>query len=332
MKLALSLESSPQYQTFSMAMAETKTALALSESQKGVLFLVVAHLLWGAMAYYIKALGDVAPAEVAVHRGLWSLPIAAAALAVLGGYGELGRTLRSPRMLLILFFCSALVVFNWGFYVWAIQVGRAAEAALGYYVNPLMNVVVGVLFLGERFTRAQGIAVALVVLGVVVQTAAIGAFPWLGLSLAATFCLYGFIRKKVPVGAVQGFLIEVILFAPFALAYLAWSLAHGGTRFLESGGATLQLMGLGLFTAATLMLFGAGIRRIQYSTVGLLQYISPSIVFLIAVFVFHEPMNWTRWMSFVLIWVGLAVFSWVTLREDRSRRAIERSTSAAEAV
>jgi chloramphenicol-sensitive protein RarD len=316
-----------------MAVAERFTVSGLTEPQKGVLYLVVAHLIWGAMAYYVKLLEHVSPAEVAVHRGLWALPVAAGVLVVIGGRADLVRALRTPRVVLILFFCSALVVFNWGFYVWAIEQGRAAEAALGYYVNPLMNLVVGFLFLGERFTRAQTIAVVLVVVAVAVQTVAVGSFPWLGLSLAATFCLYGFIRKKVQAGAVQGFFIEVLLFAPFALAYLAWHLANGTAVFLSTATDTAMLIGLGIFTASTLMLFSAAVRRIRYSTVGLLQYISPSIVFLIAVFVFHEPMNPLRWFSFVLIWIGLAVFSWSALHEEKSRKALERAaTSAAEPV
>jgi len=235
-------------------------------------------------------------------------------------------------MLLILAFCSALIVFNWGFYVWSIQVGRAAEAALGYYVNPLMNVLVGYLFLHERFSRTQGLAIGLVVIAVIIQTFAVGAFPWLGLSLAATFCLYGFIRKKVPVTSVASFFIEILILTPFALLYLSWTMSRGTTVFLTSATDTALLIGLGLFTAATLMLFGAGVKRVRYSTVGLLQYISPSLVFLTAVFIFREPMNELRWLSFILIWVGLAIFSFAALNEDRSRRAPEDSTSAVEPV
>jgi chloramphenicol-sensitive protein RarD len=311
-------------------MAEPDTHL--SEPQKGVLFLLIAHLIWGAMAYYINLLDHVPPIEIAVHRGLWSLPFAAAMLLFLGGGKEAITVLRSPRMLAILAFCSALIVFNWGFYVWSIQVGRAAEAALGYYVNPLMNVLVGYLFLHERFSRTQAIALGLVVIAVIIQTLAVGAFPWLGLSLAATFCLYGFIRKKVPVSSVASFFVEILILAPFALIYLSWTMSRGSTVFFTSPADTMLLIGLGSFTAATLMLFGAGVKRVRYSTVGLLQYISPSIVFLIAVFVFREPMNELRWLSFILIWVGLAVFSFAALSEDRSRRALAESTSAVEPV
>jgi chloramphenicol-sensitive protein RarD len=312
-----------------MAMVDRSTVSDLSDAQKGVIFLLVAHLIWGAMAYYIKLLDHVSPAEVAVHRGLWSLPFAAGVLFLLGNSSEAMTALRSPRTLLILAFCSALIVFNWGFYVWAIQQGRAAEAALGYYINPLMNVVVGYLFLHERFTRTQAVALIIVVIAVIVQTIAVGAFPWLGLSLAATFCLYGYIRKQVPVSSVASFFIEILILTPFALLYLALTMSSGMSVFLTNLPDSLLLMGLGLFTAATLMLFGAAVKRVRYSTVGLLQYISPSIVFLIAVFVFREPMNELRWLSFMLIWLGLAVFSYAALKEDRSRRALQNSTSTA---
>lgn len=237
--------------------------------------------------------------------------------------------LRSPRTFLLLAFCSSLIVFNWGFYVWSIQQGRAAEAALGYYINPLMNVLVGYVFLHERFTRIQAVALIIVVIAVIVQTIAVGAFPWLGLSLAATFCLYGYIRKQVPVSSVASFFIEIFILAPFALLYLAWTMSRGTTVFLTSVPDTFLLMGLGFFTAATLMLFGSAVKRVRYSTVGLLQYISPSIVFLIAVFAFHEPMNELRWLSFMLIWLGLAVFSYAVVKEDRSRRALQNSAPAA---
>ena len=310
-------------------MVDRSTVSDLSDAQKGVIFLLVAHLIWGAMAFYIKLLDHVSPVEVAVHRGLWSLPFAAGMLFVLGNSSEARMALRSPRTFLLLAFCSSLIVFNWGFYVWSIQQGRAAEAALGYYINPLMNVLVGYVFLHERFTRIQAVALIIVVIAVIVQTIAVGAFPWLGLSLAATFCLYGYIRKQVPVSSVASFFIEIFILTPFALLYLAWTMSRGTTVFLTSVPDTFLLMGLGFFTAATLMLFGSAVKRVRYSTVGLLQYISPSIVFLIAVFAFHEPMNELRWLSFMLIWLGLAVFSYAVVKEDRSRRALQNSAPAA---
>jgi chloramphenicol-sensitive protein RarD len=192
-----------------------------------------------------------------------------------------------------------------------------------------MNVLVGYVFLHERFTRLQSVALVIVTIAVGIQTIAVGAFPWLGLSLAATFCLYGYIRKQVPVTATASFLIEILILTPFAIGYVIWTVMTGKTTFLANAADTLLLIGLGLFTAATLMLFGAAVKRVRYSTVGLLQYISPSIVFLIALTVFREPMNELRWLSFVLIWVGLAVFSIAALREDKARRALQDTAEAA---
>jgi chloramphenicol-sensitive protein RarD len=169
----------------------------------------------------------------------------------------------------------------------------------------------------------------IVVIAVIVQTFAVGAFPWLGLSLAATFCLYGYIRKQVPVSSVASFFVEILILTPFALLYLTFTMSRGTSMFLANVPDTFLLMGLGFFTAATLMLFGAAVKRVRYSTVGLLQYISPSIVFLIAVFVFREPMNELRWLSFMLIWLGLAVFSYAAIKEDRLRRSLQSSTSVA---
>jgi chloramphenicol-sensitive protein RarD len=303
-----------------------------AEARKGVVFLLIAHAIWGAMALYIKLLDHVSPIEMAIHRALWSLPVAALMLMLVGGLREARQALASPRMLLVMALCSALIMFNWGFYIWSIQVGRAAESALGYYMNPLMNVLAGVLFLGERFTRSQAVALALVALGVIVQTSAIGAFPWLGISLAATFCLYGLIRRQIVLGAVSGFFVEILLLFPFALT---WALAaHLTDRavFLSRVSDSFLLMGLGLFTATTLMLFAAAVRRLRYSTVGLLQYISPSLVFLAAVFVFKEPMGSLRLLSFVLVWAGLVIFSIEALREERARRTLADATSAAESA
>jgi chloramphenicol-sensitive protein RarD len=292
----------------------------LSEAEKGVLLAVLAHLVWGGMAVYFGLIRHIPAVEIAVHRGLWSLPIAAALVWYLGQFRDVWKAVASPRMLAILVLTSTLIVFNWGFYVWSIQVGRTLESSLGYFINPLLNVVMGYLFLGERFSRPQIVALALALVAVVVQTFAAGVFPWLGLMLAATFCLYGFLRKTIAVGPTQGFLIETAIIAvPLLLAEL-WLAGRGQARFGASGFDTLMLMGCGVMTAAALILFAASIRRIRYSTAGLLQYMSPSLVFLVAVFVFHEPLDVWRLLSFAMIWAALAVFSWSAIRDERSRR------------
>lgn len=289
---------------------------------------ITAHLFWGVMAYYFKLLDGASPVEIAVHRGLWSLAIAGLVIWLLGQFDDVRRALASPRILATLLFTSLLIVFNWGFYVWSIQNGRTIEASLGYYINPLLNVVAGAVFLGERFTRMQVLAIGLAVIAVLIQTIAAGVVPWLGLMLGSTFCLYGLIRKTVDVGATQGFFIEVLIIFPPALALALWMGSTGEAVFLTTQFYTLMLIGCGILTAGALLFFAAAIRRIRYSTAGLMQYISPSLVFLTAVFIFGEPMNAWRWLSFALLWVALVIYSYPAIKEGRKMQAAEEPAQA----
>lgn len=302
------------------AIGNTTPARRLSDAEKGVALAVLAHLIWGGMAVYFGYLRHVSPIEIAVNRGLWSLPVAALAVWYLGKTGEVLKVIASPRHLAILALTSALVVFNWGFYVWSIQVGRTLESSLGYFINPLLNVVMGYLFLGERFSRPQLVALALAAAAVLIQTVALGVFPWLGLMLASTFCLYGFLRKIIKVGPIEGFFVEVAILAVPALIAQGWLARNGMAHFGAAAFETLMLMGCGVMTAATLMFYTSSIRRIRYSTAGLLQYISPSLVFLTAVFIFGEHLNGWKLLSFAIIWIALAIFSVSAIRDERSRR------------
>ncbi|MFT3986056.1 EamA family transporter RarD [Aestuariivirga sp.] len=284
-------------------------ARSMTESEKGVLLAVLAHLVWGGMAFYFGLMRHISPVEIAVHRGLWSLPIAFGLVWYLGQWRDVMKAVSNPRMLATLALTSGLIVFNWGFYIWSIQAGRTLESSLGYFINPLLNVVMGYLFLGERFTKPQIVALALAVIAVLVQTVAAGVFPWLGLMLASTFCLYGFLRKTIPVGPTQGFFIEAAIIALPLLGAQWWLMEKGQAFFGTDVKDTLMLIGCGVMTTAALTLFAASIRRIRYSTAGLLQYISPSLVFLTAVFAFHEPINIWKLISFAIIWLALAIFS-----------------------
>ncbi|CAN5451463.1 EamA family transporter RarD [soil metagenome] len=294
----------------------------LNEGQKGIIYCAIAHLFWGGMAMYFGLIRHVSPVEIAVHRGLWSLPIAAAVLWWMGGFRDVARILADRRVMLTLCLSSFLIVFNWGVYVWTIEVGRTLESSLGYYINPLFNVVAGYFFLGERFTRAQILAIGLAVLAVVIQTIGAGVFPWIGLLLGSTFCLYGFLRKTVDAGPVEGFFVETLIIVVPLLACSAWLAHTGEAYFLRTPFDTLMLMGCGVMTSGALLFFTAAIKRIRYSTAGLMQYISPSLVFLTAVFVFGEHMDVWRLLSFVIIWIALAIFTVSALREDRARRML----------
>lgn len=290
---------------------------SLSEQHKGVLFNVCAHLVWGGMAVYFGFMRHIPSQEIAINRGLWSLPLATIIVWWLGQWGDVWKAITTPRHLAILALTGCIILFNWGFYVWSIQVGRALESSLGYFINPLLNVIVGYLFLGERFTRAQVVAICFAATGVIVQTVATGVLPWLGLALGGTFCIYGLLRKTIPVGPTQGFFIETaviavpLLFAEFYL--MRTGVAHFGTNFKD----TALLWGCGIWTTSALVFFAASLKRIRYSTAGILQYISPTLVFLTAIFMFGEHMTYWKAVSFVLIWTGLAIYSFSALNEDR---------------
>lgn len=292
----------------------------MSEAEKGVILAIFAHLVWGGMAFYFGLIRYISPLEIAVHRSLWALPIALAVVLYFGQFRDVLRTLANGRMMGILAFTSGLVVFNWGFYVWSIEQGRTLEASLGYFINPLLNVVMGYLFLHERFTKPQMVALGLAVVAVAIQTISAGVFPWLGLMLASTFCIYGFLRKTIDVGPTQGFLIEVAILALPMLGVQAWLTSRGQAYFGSTDYDTAMLMGCGALTAAALMLFAASIKRIRYSTAGLLQYLSPSLVFLTAVFIFGEKLDSWKLVSFAIIWLALGIYSVSALRGERNRR------------
>ena len=303
-----------------MTAIEQTSKAGLTAAEKGVLYAVFAHLTWGAMAVYFGFLRHVSPVEIAVHRGLWSIPCAAVIIWWLGQYKDVWQAVASKRNLAILTLTSAIIVFNWGFYVWSIEVGRTLESSLGYYINPLLNVVMGYLFLGERFNRLQMAALVLALIAVLIQTFAAGVFPWLGLMLAATFCLYGFLRKTIAVGATQGFFIEVCIIAVPLLLMQLWLVSRGEAHFGGTTSDTLLLMGCGLMTTSALVFFALSIKLLRYSTAGLLQYISPTLVFLTAVFIFGEPMDKWKLLSFVILWIGLAIYSYSALRDEKNRR------------
>jgi chloramphenicol-sensitive protein RarD len=282
----------------------------------GVIYCVTAHLFWGGMAPFLGLIRHIPAAEIAANRGLWSLPLAALVITWFGQWADIKRVLQTPKHLGLLALTSVLILFNWGFYIWSIENGRALEASLGYFINPLLNVVAGYFLLGERFKTAQILAIGLATIAVVMQTISTGVFPWLGLMLGGSFCVYGLIRKTVPVGATQGFMVELLIIMLPLLIFEVWRASSGTAHLGASTFDTLMLMGTGAFTTGALLFFSAGIRRIRYATAGIIQYISPSLVFLTAVFMFHEKLDAWRFASFLILWVALAIYSWSAWREN----------------
>lgn len=281
---------------------------------RGFAFAFSAYLLWGFLPFYMKAVAHISPYEVVAHRVLWSVPITAAILLAVGGFGSFFAAFRQPRTLAMGFLTASLISVNWAIYVWAIGSGRALESALGYFINPLVNVALGMIFLGERLSRAQIFAVALAVFGVGLMTVESGGLPWVSLALALSFGVYGYLKKTLPIGPTQGFLLEVVLISPLALAYIGWLAATGNGHFMGTGTVTtvsdtLLLAASGLVTAVPLILFVYGARLLRYSTIGLMQYIAPSMIFLTAVFVFHEPFSLGKLVAFMFIWAALVVYT-----------------------
>ncbi len=286
---------------------------------RGFAFALSAYTLWGLTPIYMRAMAHIPAVEIVAFRGLFSVPIAGCILLWLGRTGDLKSAFRQPGTLLILAVTATLISINWGVYTWAVAVGRTVETALGYYINPLVNIVLGALFLGERFNRSQLVAIALAVAAVLLLTVHAGGLPWVSLCLAFSFGMYGYLRKIVPVGPSQGFFIEVVLLSAPCLAVLTIWFPTGENHFMAGNlSDTLLLLAAGPATAIPLILFATGARLLRYSTLGLMQYLAPTIMFVIAVFIFREPFSLVQLAAFCLIWTALAIYSWSTLHEARA--------------
>lgn len=276
----------------------------------GVIQAALAYACWGLFPLYFKALETVPPAEMLAHRVAWSLVFLAAVLATLGRWGWLAPALRDRRVLRSFAASATLIAVNWFVYIWAVVHGRVVEASLGYFINPLVNVLVGALVLHERLRRAQWAGVALAAVGVAWIGWDAGALPWIALLLAGSFSCYGLLRKTAPLGALEGLAIETLLIAPFAVALLAWLALQDRSAFVQAAVGTQWLIAAaGPLTAIPLLLFAAGARRIPFSLLGLLQYIGPTLQLAVGVLLFGEPFGPGRAAGFALIWLALALYS-----------------------
>lgn len=280
----------------------------MTATRAGVLAAFGAFLCWGLFGLYFKALGAIPAAEVLAHRVLGGALFALVLLAAFGGLKEL-RPLVADRSVLLRLGASAVAIAtNWGLFVWSVAHGRALEASLGYYIYPLVSVLLGRILLGEQLSRRQWGAVALVALGVGWQISHGSGVPWVALGLAVSFGAYGLLRKTIAVPALAGLLVETAWLAPLALAYL---LVQGGGEAVRAGGGTLVLLALaGPVTAVPLALFAYGARRLTLSTIGLMMYMNPTVQMLVAVFVLGETFTPAHAVTFGAIWVGVALYAW----------------------
>lgn len=292
-----------------------------ADTRRGVIASSAAFVIWGLFPLYLKPLVHVPATEILAHRIGWCVLFVFAWLAWQGRLREVWAALANRPVLLRLLLTALLITVNWLVYVWAISSGRVVEASLGYFIGPLFNVALGLLVLRESLDAYQWTAVGLAAAGVAWLTVAAGGLPWVALTLASSFAVYGLVRKMTPVGAVPGLAVEVLLVAPFAIGWLAWLEGSGaGTFGHDTLGVTLLLAGSGLITALPLALFATGARLIPYTVVGVIQYIGPTMQLLLGITLYEEPFPPVLMAGFALIWAGLAVFTADGLWRGRSVR------------
>lgn len=299
------------------------------DTPRGFAFALTAYLLWGFLPIYMKAVGHIPALEVVAHRVVWSVPIAAVVLILLGRTQDVRAALKSPRTLGMAFVTAALITVNWCIYVWSIAAGRAVETALGYYINPLFSVLLGAVLLKESLDGRQKTAIALAFAAVGLLALESGGLPWVSVGLALSWGFYALCKKSLPIGPNQGFFLEVLMLTPPALAFIAYSEINGTGHFGDTGMRDiLLLMGCGVVTAVPLMIYANGAKLLRLSTIGLMQYIAPTIIFIIAVFVFKEPFGTYKLAAFVLIWIALAIYTSSLLRSRRARQAAAAAAAA----
>lgn len=297
--------------------------MATADLRRGYILGLSAYVIWGLFPMYFKAIQAVPSLEIIVHRAIWSALFGALLLLVWKHPGWLRELIDHPKRFAVLALSGSLIAGNWLIYVWAVNNGRMLEASLGYYINPLVNVLLGMLILGERLRRLQWLAVALAAAGVAQQLWQVGSLPWVSLALALSFATYGLIRKKAPVAALPGLVVETWILLPLAIG---WIVLHPDAMSSQPAFWTtseaLWLMAAGPVTLIPLVCFNAAARHLPYTTLGFLQYVAPTLVLLLAVFMFDEHLDPAKLVAFLFIWAGLAVYSvdaWLTLRKRPAR-------------
>ncbi len=297
-----------------------------SSARGGLLLGLGAYTFWGVLPLYFRLLKSVPAIEVLAHRVIWSLVLLVVVVTVMRRW-EAIRVAINRRTLGLLVISAALIGVNWLIYIWAVNAGHTLAGSLGYFINPLLNVALGVIVLKERLRKWRGVAIGLATAGVLAMAFVALDTLWISLSLAATFGLYGLARKVVAIDSLGGLLVETVLLAPPSLVYVLVLGAKGAGAFGASLGTDAMLILLGAFTALPLLMFAAAARRLPYSTMALLQYVAPTLQFIVAVAVFGEPLRPLHLIVFALIWTGCAVFAWDTVRGARSAARLRRAAA-----
>ncbi|MGI2000723.1 EamA family transporter RarD [Shewanella frigidimarina] len=296
------------------------------EYRKGVLLAICAYTIWGVAPLYFKLLHHVPATEILMHRVIWSFIFMVILMQFIGGFSRLRLILKQPKQLLILLITSVLIAANWLLFIWAVNNDHMLDASLGYFINPLFNVLLGMVFLGERLRKLQWVAVALASIGVLVQLVSFGSIPLVSLALAASFGFYGLLRKKVNIDAKSGLLVETAILLPIALGYLFITLDSSTTSMLTNTlDLNLLLVAAGIVTTIPLLCFAGSAVRIPFSILGFFQYIGPSIMFILAVKLFNEPFDIEKGITFGFIWGALVIFVGDMTLQRQRRNALAKA-------
>lgn len=286
------------------------------EYRLGLIYTIGAFLIWGVVVLFFKQMSHVPPFELIAHRSIWSLVLLAIIISFTGKWPIVFTALKDRKLMLMLLFSSVTVMANWSLFIWAILNGHIIESSLGYFINPLLNVLMGVFLLHERLSKAQIIAIGLATIAILIRLVMAGTFPWIALTLATSFATYGYIRKTINIGAAEGLFIELLILLLPVLGFLYYWHINYGLSFLTIDTRTdLMLIAAGVVTAVPLLLFSAGARKIKLSTVGLLQYIAPSMQFAIGLY-YGEAFTIIDAVVFGLIWAGLIIYSVSGLKKE----------------
>jgi chloramphenicol-sensitive protein RarD len=301
----------------------------MPETRRGFFLGAAAYAMWGLFPLYWPLLKPAGAVEILAHRVFWSLVVMLLLVVLLGRSRRLRAVIAHRRTLRILSFAALVIAVNWGAYIWGVNNGHVVETSLGYFINPLVTVLMAVVVLGEQLRRLQWVALGIAFLAVVGLTVEYGRPPWVALALAFSFAFYGLAKKKANVGAVESLSVETLILAPVAAGYILWLMSQGTSSFGTQGvGHAVLLTTTGVVTAVPLICFGAAATRVSLTTIGLLQYLAPTIQFALGVLVFREAMPAMRWVGFMLVWLALAIFTYEAITHRRRQLRLTAQASA----
>jgi chloramphenicol-sensitive protein RarD len=294
--------------------------------KSGVLFAIAAYSMWGIAPMYFKLIGQVPAIEILMHRIIWSVLVLVLLVGVTGKIEKVRQAILNPKVMQVLLISGILLAANWFIFIWAINNNHLLDASLGYYINPLLNIFLGRLFLGERLRRMQKVAVGLALIGVAYFIVSYGQLPWVALALAGTFGIYGLLRKQVAVDSLPGLLIESVLLLPPAIVYWIWFAGEYSNMLTNNLSLNITLICAGIVTTAPLLCFTAAAKRIMFSTLGFFQYIGPSLMFVLAAAVYGEPLDDSKLIMFAFVWLALGLFSYDSLRQyQKVKKALKQA-------